>query len=175
MELQYLRVYESPSRGWVDLHPFHGIDELPANMEACRILADHGYQVQLLPSIPECEIILREQLLQDVFLNKNPDIRINGELIGDIKTPDKDTIVKKSTINRGIYSAAQQKVSLVVLNLCERHYTVQDVKKGIVGALQPGRNKSIKYVWIITSNRNLFIVDRKMVFDDSIYEVLIHI
>jgi hypothetical protein len=175
IELQYLRVYESKSGGCVDLHPFHGADELPENMEACRILADHGYHVQLLPSIPEAEVILRKQLLPDVFLNKNPDIRINGLWVGDIKTPDKDTFVKKSTVNRSIYSAAQQKVDLVVVNLYERDYTVQDVKKGVVGALQPDRNKSIKQVWLITKNRNLFIVKREMVFNDAVYEVLTHL
>jgi len=172
MELHYRRVFESATGGWVELHPLHGEDELLQNILACSILADHGYRVQLLPSIPENETALREKFLQDVFLHKNPDIRVNGEMIGDIKTPDESTIVKKSTINRGIYSAAQQKVSIVVLNLCEKSYTVRDIKNGVIGALQPGRNKTIQHVWIITKNRNLFTIDRRMIFDDSVYEIL---
>jgi Contact-dependent growth inhibition CdiA C-terminal domain len=172
MELRYLRVYESQSGGWVDLHPLHGEDELPDNMEACRILADNGFKIELLPCLTIKELDLREKLLSDVFGHKNPDVRINGILIGDIKTPDKKTFIKKSTITNAMNSAAIQKVAVAILNLNERQYTVQDVKKGIVGALQPNRNKSIKFVWVITKNRNLFIVDRRMVFDDSIYETL---
>jgi contact-dependent growth inhibition (CDI) system CdiA-like toxin len=126
----------------------------------------------MLPSIPAADVELRNKFLPDILGNKNPDVRINGQLIGDIKTPDKKNFVKKSIISREILSAAKQKVDVAILNLYECDYTVQDVKKGIVGALQPDRNKSIKYVWLLTRNRKLFIVDRVMVFDDSIYEVL---
>jgi hypothetical protein len=173
--LNYLRIYESKKGGWVELHPLHGQDELPANTEACRVLADDGFKIELLPSIPEGDTEARKKWLPDVYENKNPDIRINGHLIGDIKTPDKGVWVKKPKISRAIYAAAQQKVEVVILNLYERMYTVQDVKKGIVGALQPARNKSIRFVWIITNQRNLFIINRQMVFDDSIYEVLDHL
>lgn len=173
--MDYLPIYESPNGGWVYLHPLHGKDELPHNTEAARVLADFGYQVQLLPSIPEAEKTLRELLLPDVFGVKNPDVRIDGQWIGDIKTPDKVTSVKKSTINRGIYSAAQQQVDIAIINLLDREYSVQDIKKGIVGALQPNRNKTILAVWVITKNRNLFKVERGMVFNDQIYDVLSHL
>jgi hypothetical protein len=49
---------------------------------------------------------------------------------------------------------------------------VQDIKKGIVGALQPDRNKSIKEVWVITNDKRLFKSLRTVVFNDSIYEEL---
>ena len=61
------------------------------------------------------------------------------------------------------------------MNLFERHYTVQEVKKGVVGALQPERNKTIRFVFIITRQGNLFKIERETVFDDSIYEILEHI
>ena len=170
--MEFLRIYESDTGGCVDLHPMHGRDELPNNAEACRILADHAYRVELLPSINEKEQLLRDKWLPDVFGNKNPDVRINGLWIGDIKTPAKNTLIKKSTINGFVYSAAKQKVSIAIINLFGREYTVQDLNKGIVGALQPGRNKSIEQVWVITEKRNLFIVERKMVFEDIIYEGL---
>ena len=158
--------------GCVDLHPMHGLDELPNNAEACRVLADHAYCVKLLPSINAQEELLRDKWLPDVFGNKNPDVRINNLWIGDIKTPAKNTQIKKSTINGFVYSAARQKVSIAIINLFGREYTVQDLKKGIVGALQPDRNKSIEQVWVITEKRNLFIVERKMVFEDILYEAL---
>jgi hypothetical protein len=81
MELQYERVYESISGGWVDLHPLHGADELPENLEVCKVIADHGISVELLPCLPANEFELRQQFLPDVFGNKNPDVRINGFLI----------------------------------------------------------------------------------------------
>jgi len=174
-EREYVRVYQSLSGGYIDLHPLHGKDELRENMEACMILADHGFEIEMLPSLPAGEVELRKKFLPDVFGSKNPDVRINGQLIGDIKTPESNFQVKKSIISGHILSAAKQKVDIAILNLYEGHYTVQDVKKGIVGALQPNRNRSIFLVWIITKNRNLFTVSRQVVFNDSIYEALNHL
>ena len=172
MELHYLRVYESISGGWVDLHPLHGTDELPENLEVCKLLADKGNNIELLPCIDKSQPLLRQKLLPDVFGYKNPDIRINGLLIGDIKTLNEKIALRKATINSAINTAAIQKVEVVILNLINRQYAVQDIKKGIVGALQPDRNRSIRFVWIITRNRNLFTINREDVFNDSIYEAL---
>ncbi len=126
----------------------------------------------MLPTFSAFEQELRKEFLPDVFECKNPDKRINGILIGDIKTPDKTTVIKQQTINRIIYSCAKQKVKVAVLNLAEQDYTIQDIKKGIIGALQPDRNKSIVEVWIITRQQHLFIAKRSMVFNETIYEGL---
>ncbi|MEI6946354.1 hypothetical protein V9K67_04070 [Paraflavisolibacter sp. H34] len=168
----YITVYESQNGGWVLLHPLHGAGELRGNLEAARILADEGCRIQLLPTIAPAEVALREALLPDVCGNKNPDVRINGSLIGDIKTPAGERAVRQCVLNREIYSAARQGVAVVILNLFDRLYTVQDVRKGIVGALQPCRNRCIQQVWVITRGRHLFIVPRPVVFDDRIYEPL---
>jgi hypothetical protein len=168
----YSQIYESTSGGYVWQHSLHGKDELEQNLEACRILADNGYKIEMLPSLSPFEVDLRRAFLPDVFEFKNPDIRIDGRFIADIKTPDKTRIIKQATINRCIYSCAKQKVKIAVLNLSERQYAVQDIKKGIIGALQPDRNKSIEQVWIITQQQNLFVAKRAMVFDKSIYEAL---
>lgn len=168
----YSQIYESTSGGYVWLHSRHGEDELQQNLEACRILADHGYKIEMLPTFSPFEMELRKEFLADVFEFKNPDIRINGTSIADIKTPNKTGAIKQATINRCIYSCAQQKVKIAVLNLAEQQYAIQDIKKGIIGALQPDRNKSIEEVWVITQQQNLFIADRKMVFDESIYKAL---
>lgn len=168
----YSQIYESTSGGYVWLHSRHGEDELQQNLEACRILADHGYKIEMLPTFSAFETELRKEFLHDVFEYKNPDIRINGTSVADIKTPDKTRAIKQATINRCIYSCAQQKVKIAVLNLAEQQYAIQDIKKGIIGALQPDRNKSIEQVWVITRQQNLFIADRKMVFDESIYDAL---
>lgn len=169
----YSQIYESTSGGYVWLHSRHGEDELQQNLEACRILADHGYKIELLPTFSPFEAELRTEFLHDVFGYKNPDIRIDGKSIADIKTPDKNSPIRQATINRCIYSCAQQKVSIAVLNLAEQQYTIQDIKKGIIGALQPDRNKSIEQVWVITKQQGLFIAERTMVFDESIYEALV--
>lgn len=170
--MQYLRIYETKSGGYVDLHPLHGADELPANSEAARAIANHGHTIELLPTIAIADREGRQKWLPDVIGNKNPDIRIDGHLIGDIKTPIVRIPIKQSTINRCIYACAQQKVSIAVLNLLGRDYTIQDVKKAVIGALQPDRNKTIQEVWVITSKGNIFKASRRMVFDESIYEQL---
>jgi hypothetical protein len=170
--MQYLRIYESQLGGVVDLHPLHGPDEFNNNFEASIVIADHGYIVQLLPELTECDIKGRQLWMNDVEGNKNPDVRINGYLIGDIKTPNPNVAIKKSTINHCIYACARQKVAIAIINLIDRNYTIQDIKKGIVGSLQPNRNKSIKEVWIITRDKRIFKIDRNIVFDDTIYEGL---
>ncbi|MBO9573676.1 MAG: hypothetical protein J7497_15925 [Chitinophagaceae bacterium] len=170
--MTYLRIYETLTGGAVDIHPLHGVDELPANAEAACILANHGYQIELLPSIPVCEIQARKEWLWDVFDAKNPDVRIDGFLIGDIKTPLPEIPIRKATINRCIYACAKQKVEVAIINLRKKEYTIQDIKKGIIGALQPDRNTSIQEVWIITCAGNLFRAERSQVFDESIYDAL---
>ncbi len=169
----YVPVYITLAGGRIDLHPLHGKDELEQNVEACMILADHGFTIEMLPLLHAEEVELRKKLLPDVFANKNPDVRINGQLIGDIKTPDKDLPITKPTISRLILSAAKQKADIAILNLCGRDYALQEIKRGIIGALQPDRNRSILLVWVITKSRNLFTISRQMVFTDSIYERLI--
>ena len=170
-----MAVYVTLSGGLIKLHPLHGKDELLQNMEACIILADHGFTIEMLPIIQSSEDGLRKKFLPDVFANKNPDVRINGQLIGDIKTPLKDIPIKQSTIAKDIYKAAKQKADIVILNLYGRDYSVQDIKKGIIGALLPDRNRSILIVWVITKNRNLFTITRQWVFNDSVYEKLAYL
>jgi hypothetical protein len=170
--MEYIKVYHSTCGGIVLLHPLHGADELLCNSEAAVVLADHGHTVELLPTIAAGDIHGRNKWLFDVVGSKNPDVRINGQIIGDIKTPNISVAIKQSTINRSIYACAQQKVSLAILNLLNRKYAIHDIKKGIIGALQPDRNKTIKEVWVITGTAKLFKAKRAMVFDESIYDQL---
>lgn len=170
--MTYSQIYCSPTGGFVDLHPLHGAEELHCNSMAAFVIADHGHAVELLPSIPSPEIEERNKWLWDVSGQKNPDVRIDGYKIGDIKIPDPKVPIKQATISRCVYTCARQKVSLAIINLFGRDYAMQDLKKGIVGALQPDRNRSIEEVWLITKAGGLFKVDRSLVFDDSIYECL---
>ncbi|MBP7557247.1 MAG: hypothetical protein KA821_13315 [Chitinophagaceae bacterium] len=169
----YACVYKSACGSEVGLHPLHGNAELSENILAASILADQGHDIQLLPTFPEAESKARQAWLPDVAHRKNPDIRIDNRIIGDIKTPNPEVLVKQSTINHCIYSCAQQKVAVAVINLLNREYAIQDIKKGVIGALQPSRNKSIESVWIITAGRNLFKAERRMIFDETLYEHLV--
>jgi hypothetical protein len=127
--MQYLRIYESQSGGVVDPHPLHGHDEFNNNFEASRIIADYGHCVELLPELKEIEFKLRQRWMNDVVHPKNPDVRIDGIFIGDIKTPNPKFTIKKSTINHFIYKCARQKAYVSIINLMERDYLIKDVKK----------------------------------------------
>jgi hypothetical protein len=168
----YLTIYQSDSGGRVIEHTFVNGPDRTDNIHAAILLAKLGYKITLLPEIHAEEIGLRLKYLPEAFENKNPDVRINDKWLGDFKKPDPSTTIKKATINRMIRSAAQQKVDIAILNLAGRDYSVQELKKGILGALQPDRNKSIRFVWIITCKKNLFILDRNQAFDDSVYDSL---
>ncbi len=135
----YQEIYKAASGGFVHVHPLHGKKELIINKSVCIVLADCGFKVQLLPCIPENEKQLRSYWLPDVHACKNPDVRINGFLIGDIKSPGQKGYVSDAAIKRCIYTASQQKVAVVIIDLREKKYTKQDIKKGIYGALQPER------------------------------------
>lgn len=171
MELHYLRVYESINGGWIDLHPLHGEDELQDNMQACKLLASKGYQLELLPVIDRHETVLRQALLPDAFGNKNPDVRINRKAIADIKTPAKGNVTK-TTIKDAVYRAAQQKVEIVILNLYQANYSFSHIKEALLSTLQVDRNRSIREVWVITFDNNLLIIPRKMINTNKFYNVL---
>jgi hypothetical protein len=171
MELHYLRVYESASGGWIDLHSKHGEDELQDNMQVCELLANKGYKLELLPVIDSHETTLRQKLLPEVFGNKNPDVRINRRAIADIKTPGKKNVTR-SALKDAIYRAAQQKVEIVILNLYQAHYSFGHVKEALLATLQIDRNRSIREVWIITFDNNLLIIPRKMINSKKFYSVL---
>lgn len=171
MRLGYVRIYESVTGGCIDLHPLHGQDELEDNMQACSLLANKGYQIELLPVINPNELSLRYELLPDVFGYKNPDVRINKRVIADIKTPNKKSVTKNA-LKDAIYRAAQQKVEIVILNLYRANYSFGTVKEALLSALQIGRNKSIKEIWLITSDNNLLIMPRKMINTRKFYHVL---
>lgn len=168
----YIQLFKSPSGARVITHTYVTGPDRTENIHASILLAKHGFNITLLPIISPGETELRKKYLFDVYENKNPDVRINDKWLGDFKRPDESTPIRKGNINRMIWLAAQQKVDIAILNLGNRHYAVNDIKKGIIGALQPNRNRSIKFVWIITTNKNLFILNRKEVFDESVYELL---
>jgi hypothetical protein len=167
----YTKIYESATGGSIYLHERHGKDELKENLEACKLLADKGHKIQLLPLLEAKEKDLRAVLLWDVHGEKNPDIRINFSVIADIKTPSKSS-VSKTTLNDCIYRAGQQKVPIVVINLHKANYSFGNIKEALLSALQPERNKSIREIWIITSDNNLLILPRKMVNTRRFYAVL---
>lgn len=167
----YTRIYQSPARGSVDLHEKHGVDELEDNLAASKILADKGYKVQLLPSLEAKDREMRQNLLWDVFGEKNPDVRINNSEIADIKTPGKKK-VSKSNLNDCIYRAGQQKVPIAIINLHLASYSFSVIKGALLSALQPERNKSIREIWIITFDKNLLIIPRKMINTRRFYNVL---
>ncbi|AXY76627.1 hypothetical protein D3H65_22660 [Paraflavitalea soli] len=171
MELHYLRVYESVSGGWVDLHPLHGTDELPDNLEACKLLAQKGYRLQLLPCLNQEALELRQKLLPEVFGNKNPDVRINNKAIADIKKPNNREATKTSVKN-AIYRAAQQRVEIVIINLHQASYSFSDIKEALLSTLRIGRNSSIREAWIITHDNNVLIIPKKMINTKSFYAVL---
>ncbi|AXY77433.1 hypothetical protein D3H65_27145 [Paraflavitalea soli] len=170
MELQYIRVYESISGGWVDLHPLHGEDELEDNLQACKLLAQKGYRLQLLPCLDREETVLRQMLLPDVFGNKNPDVRISNK-VADIKTPQKKEVTK-TALKDAIYRAAQQKVEMVIINLYQATYSFSHIKEALLSTLQTDRNRSIREAWIITHDNNLLIIPRKMINTKKFYTVL---
>ncbi|MBO9633848.1 MAG: hypothetical protein J7578_12090 [Chitinophagaceae bacterium] len=169
IDCYYVQLYKSSSGGYIDEHLYVSGHDRDDNIRTAVILADKGYAVQLLPDLYSCESELREEYLFDVHQFKNPDARINGQWIADFKKPAKSIPIKKSTISRLIESAAQQKAAIAVLNLSGQEYAIQDIKKGIIGALQPDRNRSIQEVWIITQNKNLFIASRLNVYNEAIY------
>lgn len=168
----YIRIYTSPNRGCVDEHKYTCGHDKADNIQAAKMLADKGYNIQLLPSLFLNENELRFKFLADVAGSKNPDARINGRWIAVFKKPEINIPVRKATISRFIESAAKQKAAIVIINLCDREYTVQDIKKGIIGALQPNRNRSIRFVWIIKTYKNLFCISRKEIFNETFYDEL---
>jgi hypothetical protein len=75
------------------------------------ILANEGKKVELLPKLHERDIDFRNKVLPNVRLNKNPDLRINGEY-WEVESPDWPYNKKK--INNRIRKGQEQADSLIV-------------------------------------------------------------
>lgn len=168
----YKRIYESKLKTCVDLHDLHEQDEVVANTEASKRVADQEYDVELLPSIEIADTTARQQWLSDVAEGKNPDMRIDKKLIGDIKTPAGIGELSKGMISKAVYRAGKQRAQIILLNLYQCAYSYRTVKQGLLSALDADRNKSISMIWII-SNKGYFIqLDRRNIRNESLYYIL---
>lgn len=172
MYSNYLRICSWPNGGCIDQHTLVSGHDRTENIRAAIIVAKYGHMVELLPMLHPNQKELRSIWLPDVSENKNPDARIDVRWIADFKAPARHKPIRKASISRLIESAAQQKADIVIINLSGRIYAIQDIKKGIVGAIQPARNKSIRHIWIITCRRNLLKIKREQVYDEYFYNEL---
>ena len=74
-------------------------------------LADGRKKVEMLPPIPETETEIRSKILPNVFPNKNPDLRVDGEYY-EVKRPRSLTI---NAISQNIRKASHQASNVIII------------------------------------------------------------
>ncbi len=143
-DVAYNTVYRNAENGkYVDMHIFHGIDEMAGNVDIAKMLADNGYNVKLLPVLDKDDNDIRESLFdkESFKAGRNADAKI-GKNIFEFKTIT-GTATRKS-IQKHIYKASKQAEN-ICLKLSEACST-NDIDRAIDGLFN--QSKSINKVWI---------------------------
>ena len=140
-DVAYKDLYTN-DKGNVRLHILHGLDEMNANVNMAKQLADRNYKVNLLPLIDTNRDDIRKAVYKtSKFVpGKNPDAMVNNTLF-EFKQLNS---VNYKSIQRNIWKASKQAEN-IYLRL-EQALSVKDIERPVNGIFNQSR--SIKRVWI---------------------------
>jgi len=151
----YKRIYETDEGGFVDLHMYHGIGEMAANIRTAKILANAGHKVKLLPILKSTEDDLRKQLFGKQYKpGKNADAFVDGKMV-ELKQPK---AVTKSAIHNGIGEGKDQ-AGIVGFEM-PINSDLTELKRFAKGKLKvSGADVEL---WAIDQNGNIEVITRQM-------------
>ena|ERR1700710_467407 len=156
--------------GYVEIHAKSDSNKRLQHIEAAKILADKGHQIQLMPEAHFRDLAERIFFFPELKNTKNPDIRLNG-VLGDFKIPNRQ-IVNREVAARCITTTAVKEVSICVISLLHNDYKVKEILLGIKGALANLKhNPSIKEVWIIFNDKSVLKIPRGVVNNKVFYKL----
>jgi hypothetical protein len=107
------------------------------------VLANDGEKVELLPKLHERDVDFRNKVLPGVRMNKNPDLRINGEY-WEVETPEWP--YHQTKINNRIRKGQEQAEALIVF--FAKEVNVSSVEKIIKGRFKLHRNFKKAEIWV---------------------------
>lgn len=143
-DVAYNQVYRNAENGKnVEMHIYHGIDEMKGNMDIAKFLANNGYNVKLLPVIDKEFNNIRESLFGkgNYRKGKNADALVNKKVFEFKSITGSPT---HKNIQRHIYKASKQAENIYI-KLPEAINT-SNIDRSVNGIFN--QSKSIKEVWI---------------------------
>jgi hypothetical protein len=130
---QFILHYSNTNGGVVLIHKL--VDSTESDYQLLIAIgivqANEGKKVELLPKLHEKDVDFRRKVLPGVRMNKNPDLRINGEY-WEVEAPEWP--YKKTNINTRIRKGQEQADALIV-------FFFKDVNVNSVEAIVKGRFK----------------------------------
>jgi len=110
---QFFLHYSNTNGGVVLIHKL--VDNSESDYELLiaigTVLANEGKQVELLPKLHEKDVDFRRKVLFGARMNKNPDLRINGEY-WEVESPEWP--YKRLSIDRRIRKGQEQADALII-------------------------------------------------------------
>jgi SPP1 gp7 family putative phage head morphogenesis protein len=142
----FKNVFTHESGGKVDFHIMHGINEMNANIELSKLLAEKGNKVELLPIFNQADDDIREIVYRNksFIKGKNPDALVNN-VITDLKVSNSNSITSMHNLLR----KAGKQANNVILQLSEPLHE-ETIKRAVKGQLK--HSKNIQEVWVINDN-----------------------
>lgn len=107
------------------------------------VLANDGEKVELLPKLHQKDVDFRNKVLPGAKMNKNPDLRINGEY-WEVESPEWP--YKNTNINRRIRNGKEQADALIIH--FAKDVNLKSVEALIKGRFKDHRNFKKAQVWV---------------------------
>jgi hypothetical protein len=142
---QFLLYYSNLNGGIVLVHKL--VDSCESDFKLLIdigiVLANEGKKIELLPKLHEKDVDFRRKVLPGVRMNKNPDLRINGEY-WEVEAPEWP-YRKNSIINR-IRRGREQADAVIIF--FAKEINIKSVEKIIFEKLGDHRGFKKAEVWV---------------------------
>jgi len=142
---QFILHYANTNGGIALVHKL--VDDSESDFELLTaiaiVLANEGKKVELLPRLHEKDIDFRRKVLPGARMNKNPDLRINGEY-WEVEAPEwpyKDTNINKRIRN------GQEQVDALIL-FFSKQVNIKSVERILKGRFKIHHTFKKAEVWI---------------------------
>lgn len=113
LHYQFILHYSNTNGGVVLVHKL--VDSTESDYELLiaigTVLANEGKKIELLPKLHEKDVDFRRKVLPGARMNKNPDLRINGEY-WEVESPEWP--YKRTKINTRIRKGQEQADALII-------------------------------------------------------------
>ena len=106
-------------------------------------LADEGKKVELLPKLHEKDVDFRRKVLPGARMNKNPDLRINGEY-WEVEEPDWP--YKEININNRIRKGQEQADALILF--FSKQVNIKSVERILKGRFKLHKSFKKAEIWV---------------------------
>jgi hypothetical protein len=151
---QFILHYSNTNGGVVLIHKL--VDTNDSDYELLVaigiILANEGHKTELLPKLHERDVDFRNKVLPGVRLNKNPDLRIDGEY-WEVEAPQWP--YKRLSIDRRIRKGQEQADSLIIH--FAKEINIKSVEKIIQARFKEHRKFEKAEIWICCKRLGTYI------------------